>query len=294
MRNLTRPGRLLLSLALAACALTAAAQTKTVTHEIKRGETIESIAKAYGTTAEAIRQANPNAGDYFFVGMKIQVPVGEAAGRPAETAPAAQSGVKAAAQPAKQSVAVADNTESTANEPQRSGRVENVGAGYPLRAYMSLHYMQGFEEGAKGSYGLGGTLMNFSGSYFGLSFLLNMNLGIVDTNSSTVNFGIGPNFNYILSERWSVLVPLYVALVWQNVPVVEIRESDGYFMGEYVGTSTWENDTSKTEFNWGFTLTPSVAFYYKNMTVGLGFVLSWAKGADKLGTGFIANIGYAI
>ena len=72
-----------MSLALAACTLTAAAQTKTVTHEIKRGETIESIARSYGTTVEAIKQANPNAGDYFFAGMKIQVPVGETAGRPA-------------------------------------------------------------------------------------------------------------------------------------------------------------------------------------------------------------------
>ena len=99
MRNLAKFRRLLVSLALAACTLTAAAQTKTVTHEIKRGETIESIARSYGTTVEAIKQANPNAGDYFFAGMKIQVPVAETVGRPAETAPAAQSGAKAAAQP---------------------------------------------------------------------------------------------------------------------------------------------------------------------------------------------------
>lgn len=83
MRSIAKPRRLLMSLALAACTLTAAAQTKTVTHEIKRGETIESIARSYGTTVEAIKQANPNAGDYFFAGMKIQVPVGETAGRPA-------------------------------------------------------------------------------------------------------------------------------------------------------------------------------------------------------------------
>ena len=278
MRSIAKPRRLLMSLALAACTLTAAAQTKTVTHEIKRGETIESIARSYGTTVEAIKQANPNAGDYFFAGMKIQVPVGEKTDKPPETAPAAQSGVKAVTQPTKQPVNVADNTEDTAGEPQQDSGVEDNDAGLKLRSYMGLHYMQGFEEGAKGSYGLSANIMNAYSSYFGISFLLNTNVGIVDAEYASANIGIGPNFNYMLSDNWGIFAPLYFTMSWQSVPVIEEN-----------GTKT-----SDEEFNWGFMTTPSIAFYYKKINIGLGFALSWAKGADKLGTGFIANIGYAI
>lgn len=280
--------RLAAGIVFVACSLVATAQTKTVTHEIQRGETIESIAKNYGVTVESIKQANPNAGDYFFVGMKIQVPVIEVANTSVPAAISILDDTVTATYILKQTE-VKDNYIGNTGTQENKRRKRNNG--YPTRSYLNLHYMQGFEEGATGSYGLGGNFMNINSSYFGASFLINTNLGIVDIHSVSSNFLLGPNFNYMLSNRWSVFVPLYVSLMWQSIPKTEIRESDGYFMGDYVGKSTWEVETSETDFNWGLMASPSIAFYYKKIAIALGFVLSWGKGADKLGTGFIVNLG---
>lgn len=279
----------------AVCCITATAQTKTITHEIKRGETIEIIAKNHGISVDDIKKANPNAGDYFFVGMKIQIPVAATHNNHERSAIPTKGTTKdstvftnQAYNKSKENVTVTEK-KRTYNDKEKEQPITRTN-----HSFIYLHYMQGFEEGAKGSYGLGGNITNISNSLFGVSFFMDSNLGIVKSNTSAFNFMFGPNFNYMLSERWSILVPLYIALIWQNVPVVEIKESDGYFMGEYVGKSTWENETSETHFNWGLMTTPSIVFYYKKISIGLGFALSWAKGADKLGTGFIFNLGFNI
>lgn len=68
---------LVLTVLFSMVALTVAAQT--VTHVVERGETIETIAAKYGITTEALLKANPEAADFFFVGMKLQIPASEAA-----------------------------------------------------------------------------------------------------------------------------------------------------------------------------------------------------------------------
>lgn len=46
-------------------------QTK---HEVQRGETLSSIAKQYGVTEQMIKDANPQAGNLFYVGLKLNIP----------------------------------------------------------------------------------------------------------------------------------------------------------------------------------------------------------------------------
>lgn len=53
--------------------MTCMAQTMK-SHTVQRGETLESIAKKYGVTVEAIKEANPNMGGYFYVGMGLKIP----------------------------------------------------------------------------------------------------------------------------------------------------------------------------------------------------------------------------
>ncbi len=53
---------------------TSFAQTSEKVHKIKNGETIESIAEKYGVTIDDIKNANPNAGGYFYIGMSINIP----------------------------------------------------------------------------------------------------------------------------------------------------------------------------------------------------------------------------
>lgn len=52
--------------------MTATAQT--TSHEVQRGETLDIIAQKYGITTEALLQANPDAADMFFTGMKLRIP----------------------------------------------------------------------------------------------------------------------------------------------------------------------------------------------------------------------------
>lgn len=47
---------------------------ETVTHVVKRGETIESIADRYGTTADTIQRLNPDAAEFVYVGMELKIP----------------------------------------------------------------------------------------------------------------------------------------------------------------------------------------------------------------------------
>lgn len=47
----------------------------TITHLVKRGETLESIAERYGTTSDSILALNPDASDFVYVGMALKIPV---------------------------------------------------------------------------------------------------------------------------------------------------------------------------------------------------------------------------
>lgn len=49
-------------------------QAFAVKHVVEKGETIESIAQKYGTTAQAILQANPEAESFIYVGMELNIP----------------------------------------------------------------------------------------------------------------------------------------------------------------------------------------------------------------------------
>lgn len=46
-------------------------QTK---HEVQRGETLAGIAKQYGVTEQMIKDANPQMGNLFYVGLKLNIP----------------------------------------------------------------------------------------------------------------------------------------------------------------------------------------------------------------------------
>ncbi len=51
-----------------------------IIHTVLEGETIETIANAYGVSADDLRSANPNSGALFYAGMKLTIP---SAGAPA-------------------------------------------------------------------------------------------------------------------------------------------------------------------------------------------------------------------
>ena len=42
-------------------------------HQVQRGETLASIAKHYGVTEQMIKEANPQMGNLFYVGLKLNI-----------------------------------------------------------------------------------------------------------------------------------------------------------------------------------------------------------------------------
>lgn len=69
--------KILLAIIVALTANIAVAQTAKI-HVVERGETIESIAKKYGITKDALVAVNPDAAQFVYVGMELTVPVADA------------------------------------------------------------------------------------------------------------------------------------------------------------------------------------------------------------------------
>lgn len=65
--------KLVLVLVLLVASVGISAQSVT-SHTVQRGESIESIAQKYGISVSDLISANPDAKDYFFVGMKLTIP----------------------------------------------------------------------------------------------------------------------------------------------------------------------------------------------------------------------------
>ncbi len=127
----------------------AVAQT-TTTHIVDRGETLASIAQKYGTTEARIIELNPDAAQYVYVGMELQIP--------AATAPAPATTVQSTprqqtyTQPAEaeETTATQSSSQSYLPSSQTSSSVSsttdespwlflfNIGIGWPKDLEMSF------------------------------------------------------------------------------------------------------------------------------------------------------------
>ncbi len=53
------------------------AQSSSIVHTVQRGETLASIANAYGITEKQIIEANPDAAQFIYVGMELTIPTSD-------------------------------------------------------------------------------------------------------------------------------------------------------------------------------------------------------------------------
>lgn len=56
-----------------ACVINLSAQVA-LTHVVKEGETLSGIAQKYGVSEALLKQVNPNMGNYFYVGLVLNIP----------------------------------------------------------------------------------------------------------------------------------------------------------------------------------------------------------------------------
>lgn len=61
-------------LSLIALMLSVSVFAQAVVHTVQRGETLESIAQKYGVSTQDLLNANPDAKEYLYTGMKISIP----------------------------------------------------------------------------------------------------------------------------------------------------------------------------------------------------------------------------
>lgn len=221
--------RLAAGIVLAACCLASAAQTKTVTHEIQRGETIESIAKKYGVTVEAIKQTNPNAGDYFFAGMKIKVPTSEQFSPNNKTATTNET----------YTTYKAAQTTKDATTEQYPKVIEPEAQPINDKSYTrnSKFFMDFLYQSESKVYGL-----NFGtdiGKYLLATMMFNSNLkfGSQDISTSSVVIGVGAKQRFVFNDMFLLQIEIY--------PYIGLSY---YGQQKIVGVMEAED---KTEFEYG-------------------------------------------
>lgn len=138
----------------------------------------------------------------------------------------------------------------------------------------SLFYLADFNAAGQGHYGFKDDIW-WVDKHIGLTFSVGTNLGLVKSEIATVSFTVGPSGIYPVTKSLYLVCPLrFVGSVWTG------KDSET------------KKDTSK--FSWGIDLVPGVMFYQNKWSFQLGFDVGWAKGAKKLGTGFMLSIGHDV
>lgn len=134
-----------------------------------------------------------------------------------------------------------------------------------------LFYLADFNGADKGVYGMKFDIF-MPQQHWGVTWSIGTNAGLVDSEYSGVHFTVGP------SAIVEIMQPVYL--------VCPLRFNGSVRFGKD------ENKKDKTYFNWGVDLAPGLMFSSNKWTVQAAFDISWAKGCEKLGTGFMVGIGY--
>lgn len=226
-----------------------------VSHTVQRGETLESIAQKYQVSVDAIKQANPNTSDAFFVGMKLIIPKNTyiAVPTPSETINYSTQDVileKGVSRPNK-------------NYERRTTVFE---IGYTASSFDDVKM--------SGSYGFGVTFLPWNiteNLYAGLHFSpFSLNFGLVDSDFVTDIIKLGPTIGYYFTPNIFVAMPI-AALC-------------------YISFKDPETGKSKTKTNWGMAWAPSI-YIGKKFGIYAGPYFSMGfKGKTKIDCGFRAGL----
>lgn len=134
-----------------------------------------------------------------------------------------------------------------------------------------VFYFADFKAAGKGYYGIKGDVWRPQ-NYWGVTFSLGTNLGLVETDYSSFYFAIGPTGIYHIVKPLYAVCPLrFHGTIW-------------------TGKDDKRKDTTK--FSWGFDVAPGVVLAVKKWRFQAAVNLGWTKGVKKLGTGFEVGIGY--
>ncbi len=126
-----------------------AAWSATVVHTVQRGESLESIARTYRTTVDAIIQANPGCESAFYVGLKLNIP--EAVATAVESQATASHEASAPAPAETTSTQQQYNAEAPA-------AIESAGPGFEPVLMLEMGFLEKMEGVSNFNYTYGATV----------------------------------------------------------------------------------------------------------------------------------------
>jgi len=242
------------------------AMAQQVSHTVQRGETLESIAHKYNITVEKLKQANPDASEMFYVGMKLNVPqVQEIQGNAISTQNQTEY--------SPQQETTIQEPKTIQENPQEIDRSTHEGI------YFDSSYSD-FELGVMtdNEFSFNTFSLSLGGVIDGISLRLISNLKSQKSDNvrSSTSYMIAAGYNARIRFSDYVFVDFrpsaYYAHSSQEVATgTELRESK---KGSYYNVKTWE--TKKSD-SYGLLLEPRIALQYKSFYLCLGYEWEFNK-----------------
>lgn len=259
-------------------------------HVIERGETIESIAKAYGLKPSDIIEANPTVKDMFFIGMVITIPEKsseieeesvteevESPGQEDVVTPyvpeSPEQRVEGTSQNQDSKVSNIFATKYNYNAETESGSLPRAFGFADLMWRVNLSGSGG-SFGDRSAYGLqiGGYFKTYQRLYLGFEALFTMNFGLSDYKFYAPELYLGPAF--ALNEKGNLFVSVPLGCAFN---LVDKYNEDGAKDGTklnvpFIVRPTLHYTTGKVNLNLGFPLCFEHEFQFI-VQVGIGLVL---------------------
>lgn len=273
---------------------TTLAQSEQV-HKIEKGETVESIAQKYGVTVDDIKKANPNAGNYFYVGMSLKIPrkVSEEATTEGNTAIEStpvlhekeNTEIAGKSLDSNPLIHHTENVDVSKNNNNSISKIDPYDFGY-----WGFTYNAPFENADLGAYYIEQHVFH-TGSGWGVEWGLGANYGLVDSDYAGILFKAGVTHGWPISEK--VLFATSFCFDGSYSGTGKYIESGYSNSNASWGGQYYEVERSgDQEFYWGFSLRPKIIFKAGKIYPNLGLMFSWMKDAEEISVGFTFGIGF--
>ena len=178
------------------------AQDYQAKHKVQRGETLSSIAKQYGVTEQMVKEANPQMGDLFYVGLKLNIPKKEDVENETK----------------KEKVEDYDgivDVSSNNTHPTLSNRnVLNGSINYDAEGVDNFFV---YQPDAK-VYGLDISMDMYKYFFWGMSFYSNLKFKPEKALSFQININLGVKKRIIINDNFMLLGKLNPYIGWYSAP----------------------------------------------------------------------------
>ncbi len=205
-------------------------QTK---HEVQRGETLASIAKQYGVTELMIKEANPQMGNLFYVGLKLNIP---SKGKVSDKIVDKEHKIYSESE----SMVSNNNNSSLIHHHTSSGMVDYDAEG--VDNYFV--YQPDFK-----TYGLDVSMDMYKYFFWGMSFYSNLKFKPSDLLSGQVNINLGIKKRIVFDDRFMASFKINPYIGWMLVPSSDDTEfTYGAAGAVNIGLKIFDTSNGKSVF----------------------------------------------